>query len=208
MSATLAYVPPRYLTCAETAKLVRAALKQEFPGQKFSVRSDTYSGGASIDVSWTDGPTAKSVDAVVGVFAGADFDGSIDLKTHTRHWLNPDGSVTVAHAQGTEGSRGYLPEIIGDPQHPSAQLVSFGADFVFTHREISDEWRDEILDHFETVIGRTLGDRDGWTLWQTQVPLRVRGGYGDDAGELLHMREEDGDDLSSVFHQYAGFRTR
>ena len=28
-----------YLTCAETAKLVRSALKTEFPGVRFSVRS-------------------------------------------------------------------------------------------------------------------------------------------------------------------------
>ena len=40
----------RYLTCAETAKLARAALKQAFPGVRFSVRSDTYAGGASIHV--------------------------------------------------------------------------------------------------------------------------------------------------------------
>ena len=38
-----------YLTCAETAKLVRSALKAAFPGVKFSVCSSTYSGGASID---------------------------------------------------------------------------------------------------------------------------------------------------------------
>jgi hypothetical protein len=128
-----------YLSCAETAKLVRAALKQAFPGIKFSVRSSTYSGGASIDVSWTDGPPAAEVEKVSGVFAGADFDGSIDLKCHTDHWLNPDGAVTVAHAQGTENSRGYLPEVIGDPPSPNARLVSFGADYVFCRRDFSDE---------------------------------------------------------------------
>lgn len=35
----------RYLSCAETAKLVRQALKEAFPGVKFGVRSSTYSGG-------------------------------------------------------------------------------------------------------------------------------------------------------------------
>lgn len=72
----------RYLTAAETAKLVRKALKAEFPGQKFSVRSSTYAGGASIRVSWVDGPTAKAVKAVAGVFAGATFDGMVDLKSY------------------------------------------------------------------------------------------------------------------------------
>ena len=41
----------RYLTCAETAKLVRKALKEAFPDVKFSVRSNVYSGGASLSVN-------------------------------------------------------------------------------------------------------------------------------------------------------------
>ena len=71
-----------YLTCAETAKLIRKALKEEFPKVKFSVRSSTYSGGASIRVNWIDGPLEKAVEAVAGAFAGATFDGMIDLKSH------------------------------------------------------------------------------------------------------------------------------
>ena len=45
-----------YLRCAEVAKLLRAALKETFPGVTFSIRSRTYAGGASIDVTWRDGP--------------------------------------------------------------------------------------------------------------------------------------------------------
>lgn len=41
-----------YFSAADTAKLVRAALKRSFPGTRFFVRSKTYSAGASIDVSW------------------------------------------------------------------------------------------------------------------------------------------------------------
>lgn len=78
----------RYLSCAETAKLVRKALKEKFPGIKFSVRSKTYSGGASITVSWTDGPTTKQVDAVTDFFEGASFDGMIDLKSYHDAILN------------------------------------------------------------------------------------------------------------------------
>ena len=65
----------KYLSCAETAKLVRTALKKNFPGVTFSVRSDVYSGGASIDVSWVLGPTTKEVDAIAGQYESADFDG-------------------------------------------------------------------------------------------------------------------------------------
>lgn len=70
----------QYLSCAETAKLVRAALKESFPGVKFSVRSSVYSGGASINVNYVDGPTYDQVKAVVGMFEGSYFDGMTDYK--------------------------------------------------------------------------------------------------------------------------------
>lgn len=86
--ARMAKTEARYLSCAETAKLVRAALKTAFPGIKFSVKSSTYSGGASIDVNWTDGPTSKEVDAIAKRFEGAAFDGMIDLKEYHTSSLN------------------------------------------------------------------------------------------------------------------------
>ena len=70
----------QYLTCAETAKLVRAALKESFPGVKFSVKSSNYAGGASINVGYIDGPSAAQVEAVAKAFQGAYFDGMTDYK--------------------------------------------------------------------------------------------------------------------------------
>jgi hypothetical protein len=72
--------PRRYLSCAETAKLIRKALKEAFPEVKFSVRSSVYAGGASINVDWTEGPTTKQVERVAKTFAGAYFDGMTDYK--------------------------------------------------------------------------------------------------------------------------------
>lgn len=78
----------RFISVAETAKLVRAALKENFPGVKFSVRSDSYAGGASIDVYWTDGPTESAVVAIVNQFRGADFDGMTDSMHYRKNFLN------------------------------------------------------------------------------------------------------------------------
>lgn len=72
-----------YISCADTAALIRKSLKESFPGVKFSVRSSTYSGGASINVGWTDGPNAAQVEAVADVFSGAYFDGMTDYKGST-----------------------------------------------------------------------------------------------------------------------------
>lgn len=77
-----------YQKCSETAKLVRRALKEAFPTIKFSVRSDTYAGGASIDVNWTDGPATEDVEAVAKRFQGGYFDGMTDYKGGRVHSMN------------------------------------------------------------------------------------------------------------------------
>jgi Large polyvalent protein associated domain 29 len=73
------------LTCAQTAKLLRQALKEAFPTTKFSIRSASYVGGASIDVHLTEGPTSKRVKVLCNRFEGTDFDGVQDLKTPKEH---------------------------------------------------------------------------------------------------------------------------
>ena len=78
----------RYISTTDTAKLIRATLAQRFPWVKFSVRSSTYSGGSSIRVNWTDGPTVALVDRAVKHYAGASFDPSIDLKSYHTSTLN------------------------------------------------------------------------------------------------------------------------
>ncbi|HEV2530939.1 LPD29 domain-containing protein [Phenylobacterium sp.] len=103
----------RYLSCAETAKLIRTALKEAFPAVKFSVRSDTYSGGASIHVTYTDGPAVADVERIANTFQGGYFDGMTDYKG------------------------GHVHALASAPNEP----VHFGADFVFVRQEISDPHR-------------------------------------------------------------------
>lgn len=81
----------KYLSVAETAQLARQALKESFPSIKFSVRSKSYSGGASISIGWTDGPTSKQVDAIAQQFAGATFDGMTDSMSY--HASQLDGQA-------------------------------------------------------------------------------------------------------------------
>lgn len=128
----------KYLTCAETAKLIRKDLKANFPGVKFSVRSDTYSMGASIRVKYTDGPAEADVKAVTDKYVGAGFDGMIDLKFYYSHYYNTKtGESCIASCSGSgvsyESYENEMPE--GDGWIP----VSFGADHVFVSREITVE---------------------------------------------------------------------
>lgn len=100
----------RYLSAADTAKLVRKSLRADFPGVKFSVRSSTYAGGASIDVGWTDGPLTADVDRTLSLYSGATFDGMVDLKSYHDSLLMTDDGP---------------------------ELVHFGADFVHSNRQTS-----------------------------------------------------------------------
>ena len=126
-----------YLSVAETAKLLRGALGRAFPGVKFSVRSSKYAGGASVRVRWTDGPAPQAVGPVAQQFAGARFDGSIDMQTTVSHYLLPDGTVSLAHQRGTQDSGGFIPPV-ENSLPPGAREVRLGADYVSLDRDVTD----------------------------------------------------------------------
>ena len=129
----------RYIPVVDVAKLVRRALKSAYPKTRFRVRSNSYAGGASIHVNWTDGPPEEAVNALVKPYEGGRFDGTIDMMHYANHWLFPDGSVMVRHAQGSAGSGGESPEVDNrglENQLPDdVEAVQFGADFIFARRD-------------------------------------------------------------------------
>ena len=188
------------LSPAETAQLVRQRLKATFPGQKFSVRARKYAGGGSIDVKWEDGPLESEVGAVVKVYEGAGFDGSIDLKYLRTHYLKPDGTVLVHYDPGTKGSAGHYEgednRMLIDHMPEEVRLVHFGADSIFCHRDRSNyqerfaeavQW---IYDH--CVIKNATGD-----------PHRDRFGYQWVSG-LAHnlIRDQrEGETIAQVFER-------
>jgi hypothetical protein len=189
-----------YISVTETAKLVRKALKQEFPITKFSVRARKYANGASIDVSWTDGPRGARVDSVVDPYRGADFDGSIDMKHYGSSWLMPDGTASTGHWRGSEGSMGYQPERIGDPVGPSARLVHFGADFIQLQRELSSEMKQTLRDEIREFVGVIPEGEE----WRVELPVSTFRDYTDDGDETLRLawdRHGRGNTLASLIHQ-------
>ena len=121
------------ISTTDTAKMIRKEVKHYFPNVKFSVRSHSYSGGSSIDVSWTDGPTTKEVDAIVKRFQGASFDGMIDLKSYHNSFVILEGSTLPVE-------------------------VHYGADYVFTNRDLSPEFKAELVKKFEEISGEKYDD--------------------------------------------------
>lgn len=64
---------------ARAAKNLKIELTNAFPGVKFSVKSEYYSMGNSVDVKWTDGPTSDEVREISRKYSGGTFDGMTDM---------------------------------------------------------------------------------------------------------------------------------
>lgn len=121
------------ISTADTAKIIRKELKHYFPNVKFSVRSHSYSGGSSINVSWVDGPTANEVDSIAKRFQGASFDGMTDSKSYHNSFVILEGSTLPVE-------------------------VHYGADYVFTNRDLSPEFKAELVKKFEEISGEKYDD--------------------------------------------------
>lgn len=70
------------------AQNIKTELARAFPGIKFSVKSESYSGGDSINVSWIDGPTDEEVKKITDKYQESDFNGMEDIKEY-RHTTWP-----------------------------------------------------------------------------------------------------------------------
>lgn len=187
---TPAFSAPRHIDLVETAKLIRAQLKAAFPGQKFSVTTSRFPMGTSADVSWTDGPTANQVEAVVAPFASSRFDGSIDLGVSVQSWYCPEHGASVRACAGTVDSRGCIPEADTVPCCLAGEPVAFGAKYVGTSRTLSDDFKALLLDDLAVALGVEV----------------------DPSGTLLAWVDRDGDIhgsdqreyVSTLVHQLAG----
>jgi hypothetical protein len=82
----------RSYTTAGTAQLIRKALKVAFPGIKFSVTSDTFAGGSSVHVGYTDGPTWREVETITGQFKSGHFNSMEDIYEYKDEPVELDAS--------------------------------------------------------------------------------------------------------------------
>lgn len=69
----------RLTGAAACADAIRAELKEVFKGVKFSVRSETFSGGNSVHISWKDGLLTKEVEAITNKYQEGRFNGMEDI---------------------------------------------------------------------------------------------------------------------------------
>ncbi len=78
---------------------IKRELKLKFPGVKFSVKSEGYSGGNSVSVRWTDGPRVEDVKKITSKYEMGHFDGMTDSYEYDRRnvWPEVFGGTKYLH---------------------------------------------------------------------------------------------------------------
>ena len=102
------------------AKNLRTQLRARWPGVKFRVTTERYSGGDSLRVRWTDGPAVSLVDAIADRYQAGHFDGQTDCYDYSDSaWTRAFGDAKYVFT-----SRDYSDEAIawaksqyGDEDH-------------------------------------------------------------------------------------------
>lgn len=111
-----------YNGCTLAAGNIKKELKAAFPKVKFSVTSERFSGGNSVSVEWTDGPTSKKVREITGKYSGGSFDGMVDLYTYSRSpWTEVFGSTKYL-SETRKYSRSLLTGIVGNLRLPNVTI--------------------------------------------------------------------------------------
>jgi len=90
---------------------IKQELRKAFPGIKFSVRSDSFSMGNSVDVSWDLGPTTKDVDSILGKYSDGSFDGMTDMYNYDHSAEGDAVSVVLGRAKYVHSHRSIPHEL-------------------------------------------------------------------------------------------------
>ena len=177
-----AYVAPRWIPTKDVARLVRAYLKREHPGVKFSVRSDSYSGGSAVRVTapyiWTR-QQERDLWRTLSSWGSTGFDGMTDSSYAKSHVLCPTHGVSLVYVGGHWGAD----EMIGDPCCADAEPVNLGASYVTVSREwqrpagiswVSDLRKGDLVNGWRvrTVEGN-VGSDDYTVHFDSRPPLTL-----------------------------------
>jgi len=117
------------------AKNIRAELREAFPGVKFSVQCSRFAGGNAINISWTDGPTDESVQAITRKYAQGTFDGMTDSydynKGEARVFNERHGGARWVHTSREHSAELVTAaiEAIAEHYHPCADPPPTPADW-------------------------------------------------------------------------------
>ena len=115
---------------------IRRELKHKFPNCKFSVRTDSFSGGDSVHVEYVDGPLIDDVRAIVDKYQYGSFDGMTDCYNMSKEHDGSYGDVKYAHTQRSFTVEPYKQAL----EHYGYQDIEIKVSEYSGHAFINDTW--------------------------------------------------------------------
>lgn len=111
---------------AQAAKAIKQELARHWPTIKFSVKSENYSGGNSVNVHWAFGPTAKQVEQIIHKYQHGSFDGMTDCYHYSPTTTKVSAKYVFAHRDVPSAimdriSRDYA-ALLGEPVPEQAEV--------------------------------------------------------------------------------------
>lgn len=113
---------------AAAAQAIRDELKKAFKDCKFSVTSDSFSGGNAVRISWTDGVTAGEVENIVNKYQYGHFDGMNDI------YENTNSRDDIPQVKYVTASRTISDEALTKIKNAICELMDFSS---------ADQYRDQ-----------------------------------------------------------------
>ena len=96
-------------TAANCAKFIREELKQSFEGIKFSVTSENYTGGDSVNIRWEDGPSSEEVSSITDKYQEGHFNGMEDIYEYSNRRDDiPQTKFVFVNRKMSENTRSIL----------------------------------------------------------------------------------------------------
>lgn len=156
---------------------LRVELARAFPGISFRVRSDSYSMGNSVDVYWTDGPSAATVQAISGKYQQGSFNGMIDMYEDDRSADGEAVSIVLGRTKFCHTHRDISPETW------AAVKPAFGGTDYEQQSAASRLLAETDLPPGATVLRVAWDEKDGQYIQYTAPPAPKPIGNAADAEE-------------------------
>lgn len=149
---------------ARAAKNLKQELSIAFRGVKFSVKSERFSGGDSVNIHWTLGPTSAQVEEISGKYRDSHFDGMTDSQVH-------DSSAYGHAVEKVLGRAMFVSCYRDDPPHDVREKIMRG--LCALQRVEYDGWETIVMDSGSSRD--QVGSQARILLAETSFPLNFDG---------------------------------
>lgn len=137
---------------AHVAQLIKKELQHRYPLTEWRVKSSSFSGGDSVDVSYTDGPTSHDVQQILNKYENSSFDAMTDCSNYMKPAYGGEGVRFAMEArhyskEATDASRARLVKL-------------YHLEGLSDQDPIPDNWRVGGYYCLDQLIGHELQDKD------------------------------------------------